>query len=60
MFLGQGGSKGCHGAVEAVLMQSDGIHVALHQDHVGMFGFLGHIQAKQILSLVENQRFRGV
>ena len=60
VFLRQGGTKGCHGAVETVLVQGDGVHVALHQDQVRKFRFLRQIQGEQILPLVKNQGFRGV
>ena len=60
VILRQGGAQGGNGAVEAVLVQGNGVHVALHQDHVWMFGFLGHIQAEKVLPLVENQGLRGI
>ena len=60
MFLGQGGAQRGHGAVEAVLVQGDGVHIALHQDQIAQLGLLRHIQGKQVLPLVENLRFRGI
>ncbi|EKC76156.1 Signal transduction histidine kinase, partial [human gut metagenome] len=41
-------------------MQGNGVHVPLHQNQIAHFAFLGVIQGKQVLSLVENQGFRGI
>ena len=60
MFLCQGGSQRGHSAVEAILVQGNGIHIALHQDQRAKLGLLRHIQGKQVLPLVKNLCFRGI
>ena len=60
MLLGQGGAQRGHSAVEAILVQGNGIHIALHQDQIAKLGLLRHIQGKQVLPLVKNLRFRGI
>ena len=60
VLLRQGGAERRHGAVKTILMQGDGVHVALHQNEVRKFGLLRQIQGKEVLPLVKNQGFRGV
>ena len=39
-ILRQGSAQGGHGTVKAVLMQGNGVHIALHQDQITKFAFL--------------------
>ena len=59
-ILRQRRTQRCHSAVEAILMQGDGIHVAFHQNQVALLTLLRQIQSEEVLALVKNQGFRGI
>ena len=56
VFLRQGSAQGGNRTVKAVLVEGNGIHIPFHQNQIPKSGFLGKIQGKQILPLVENLR----
>ena len=60
LLLGQTGAQRGDGIVKSELVQGHHIHIALHQDQVIFFCFLSKIEAKKVLSLVENNGFRGI
>ena len=60
MFLRQCRAQGRHSAVEAVLVQGNGIHIALCEDDALFPALFCHIEGKQILPLIENDGFGGI
>ena len=57
---GQGGAQGGHRAVKARLVEGDGVHIPLRQDHPPRPGLLGDVQGKYIAALVVHRRVRRV
>ena len=55
---GQGGAQRGHRAVEARLVQRDGVHVALREDDAPQLGALGDVKGKEVAALVEHHRVR--
>ena len=60
MLLRQRGAERGHRTVEAILMQRDGIHIALREDDEFPLAFLDDIHGEKVPPLVKNNRFRRV
>ena len=60
MLFRQGRTQGRNRTVKAVLVQGNGIHIPLHQDHITQFCLFCNVQSKQIFPLVENHGLRRI
>ena len=60
VLLGQAGAKRRHGAVKAVLVQGNGIHIPLHQNQVAQLAFLCQIQGEEVLPFIKDDGFGGI
>ena len=60
VLRGQRGAQGGHRAVKARLVEGDGVHIPLRQDHPPRPGLLGDVQGKYIAALVVHRRVRRV
>ena len=56
MLLRQRRAERRDGAVEPVLVQGDGVHIALGQDDAPLLALAGNIECEQILAFIENNR----
>ena len=49
-----------HGAVEPVLVQGDGVHIALGEDDAALLALAGDVEREEIFAFVEDERLRRV
>ena len=56
VLLRQGRAERRDGAVEPVLVQRDGVHIALGQNDAPLLALAGNIECEQILAFIENDR----
>ena len=60
MLLGQRGAEGGYGAVKAVLVQRNGVHVALREDDKALLTLFDDIHGEKVSSFIKNNCLRGI
>ena len=60
MLLGQRGAEGGYGAVKTVLVQRDGVHIALREDDKALLTLFDDIHGEKVSPFVKNNCLRGI